>query len=1016
MHSLIEDYMPIHAIGAESSREKSLWREHPFTGHLWWARRPLVSCRAAVYCSLVPANQWVSADKISTDSVSASGSAQLDNWKQGASRGLNRENARRFVTDLCKYPCTLKMVERAQGHILRAHAQRLTSELTTAEDRIPNWLDEFGWDRSRRDVAPEDILAGKAPRPRVLDMFAGGAAIPLESLRLGCDTFALDLNPVAHIIQLCTLVYPQQFGQADPGSVGVAGPADATGQPTWDGLAGEVGCWGRFVFEASLSKLGHLYQLHHSSARDSASPSVPESLLFPSSERKAAPDGDANIPVPIAYLWTRVVRCKNPTCAASVPLLRQTWLCKKKGQYVALRPVPEPQARRVRFDVVEHATEKGFDFDPSAFSAAGNARCHLCGTVADIAHVKREGQAGKLGVQLLAVVARPKRGRGRMYLSATECPEIEQACAESSSVLERLREAGFSPPDESIAGLDDESLSNSLGITVRPYGLRRFGHLFTPRQLACLLTFAESIAEAHEEMRRRQIHSERAKALTSYLGAALDRLAENHSSLCRWNATAQKMQGTFGRQVITMVWDFCEANPFGGSVGDWLSIIDLQENAIKGAVSTGTRPASVARGTATSLPYDDESMDAVITDPPYYDNVPYADISDFFYVWLKRSVGALYPEHFAFRNTPKKTEAIADAGRHGGDHQRATQAYEGMIGTSLREAHRVLKPNAILVVVYAHKTTLGWSTLVDAMRGAGFMVTEAWPLDTEMRTRLRGMSSSALASSIFLVARKRPEDCGTGSFEEEVRPSLHAIVRERVATLWEQGITGADLVIAAVGAGLRAFTKYERVEFANGEVVPAERFLAEVEGVVLDGMLEQIAGRVAQGVTAIDPRSRFYVLWRYVYKAGEIDAGEAIVFTYGQHVELDGQKGLSSGANPLVEKKKGSYRVRDFAERGKDDKLGLPTDEGEAAPLVDALHRVLWLMEYSPRRLTEFLRESRCNTDQLRVLAQALSGPALKGGEMGQVSAGEELAALTKLTANWRSVIEDALSPLERSH
>ncbi|MCK4341364.1 MAG: DUF1156 domain-containing protein, partial [Phycisphaerae bacterium] len=275
---------------------------------------------------------------------------------------------------------------------------------------------------------------------------------------------------------------------------------------------------------------------------------------------------------------------------------------------------------------------------------------------------------------------------------------------------------------------------------------------------------------------------------------------------------------------------------------------------------------------------------------------------------------------------------------------------------------------------------------------------------------------------IFLVARKRQATdgqlLGVGNYEDDVRPELQTIVHERVATLWDQGITGADLVIAAVGAGLRAFTKYERVEYANGEPVEPKRFLAEVEGVVLEVMLQQIAGKVARGVTAVDPASRFYVLWRYVYKAAAIEAGEAIVFTYGQHVELDGQKGLASGRNPLVEKKKSTYRLRDFTERGKDEKLGLPPEDGqpgESAPLVDALHRMLWIMENRPRTMTEFLRDSRVNRDRLRVLAQALAGPALKGGELGEVSAGSELAALSKLTANWKSVVEDAISPLERS-
>ena len=285
----------------------------------------------------------------------------------------------------------------------------------------------------------------------------------------------------------------------------------------------------------------------------------------------------------------------------------------------------------------------------------------------------------------------------------------------------------------------------------------------------------------------------------------------------------------------------------------------------------------VQRASATALPWDDSHFDAVITDPPYYDNVPYADISDFFYIWLKRAIGYLYPDHFATTLTPKKTEATALSSRHGGDMSKATTEYESMMLNAFREAARVLKPTGQLVVVYAHKTTLGWSTLVDALRQAGFTVTEAWPLDTEKPGRLLAQGTSALASSIFLIARKR-EGAQTGHYETGVRPELERIVRERVETLWNMGISGADLVIAAVGAGLRAFTRFAHVEYANGEEVPAERFLTEVEGVVLETLLEKIFGYSNLGVAAVDGPSRFYVLWRYAYKAAELDAGEAIVF------------------------------------------------------------------------------------------------------------------------------------------
>jgi putative DNA methylase len=341
----------------------------------------------------------------------------------------------------------------------------------------------------------------------------------------------------------------------------------------------------------------------------------------------------------------------------------------------------------------------------------------------------------------------------------------------------------------------------------------------------------------------------------------------------------------------------------------------------------------------------------------------------------------------------------------------ARHEYEEIMAQSFREAYRVLKRNGEIIVVYAHKTTLGWATLVEALRSSGFTVAESWPLDTERRGRLLAHESAALASSIFLVARKRDGD-QRGRYEQEVQPELETIVRERVATLWDQGVSGADLVIACVGAGLRAFTRFARVEYANGEEVPAERFLTEVETVVLENILARLSketGTVGRtSLAGVDPATRFYTLWRYTYRAVELEAGEAIIFANGTHVELDGPSGLSTGARALVEKKKGKYRLRSYAERGSDDKLGMPADDGQPVPVIDALHRTLWLMENRPAALAEFLREAKPNREQMRLVAQALAGPALKGGELADVSPTGELAALARLTANWRSVIEDA--------
>ena len=297
------------------------------------------------------------------------------------------------------------------------------------------------------------------------------------------------------------------------------------------------------------------------------------------------------------------------------------------------------------------------------------------------------------------------------------------------------------------------------------------------------------------------------------------------------------------------------------------------------------------------------------------------------------------------------------------------------------EAGRVLKPGAPLVVVYAHKTTLGWATLVDALRTAGFTVTEAWPLDTERPAGLRLPSRGALHPHIPGCAktRRQIETAHTNTTSCQI---CERIVRERVERLWAQGVTGADLVIACVGAGLSAFTKYARVEYANGEPVPADGFLAEVEGAVLEALLEKIFGVSQVGVSSVDAATRFYVLWRYAYRQAAIDAGEAIIFAYPQHVELDGSHGLTAGGNPLVEKEGGKYRLRDFTERGEDEKLGLPHN-GVPAALVDVLHRVLWLVEHRPALIPAYLDEAQPDIERLRIVAQTLAGQTLAGNGSG---------------------------------
>ncbi|MGD0816454.1 MAG: DUF1156 domain-containing protein [Verrucomicrobiota bacterium] len=854
-----------------------------------------------------------------------------------------------------------------------------------------------------RFLLADDPGAGKTI---MLDMFAGGGAIPLEALRLGCESYALDLNPVAHIIQLCTLVYPQKFGKPDPNAKGLAEDG------TWAGLAAEVEHWGNWVLEKVKAEIGDLYPpIPDPAASGDEIGSDPQGTMGFAEDPQQKLKAKRGFLTPVAYLWTRTVRCKNPGCGATVPLLKQTWLCKKKDRCVAMRVVAPKGEKRVRFEIVEAHTESGLGFDPEDFSKGGNATCPFCGTVADDNYVQAEGCAKQTGHQLMTVVCvRPGR-QGKTYISADQYP----AAAPNNEEIERrinsvCNATGLSVPTEPIGELRPSPNARGMSAVTR-HGLKTFGSLFSPRQTAYLLTLCGVVHKAQQEMLHLAYEVERSKAVACYLGILVNRQADYDSTFARWVGAGEFMANTFGRQALPMLWDFCELAPFGNASGSPQGALEWILGVIN-AQSSITSAANVSRGSATDLPMEAQTLDAVITDPPYYDNVPYADVSDFFYVWFKRTIGHLHAEHFATELTPKKAEATALSSRHNGNMAAAEKEYEGLMAQSFSEAHRVLKPGGQMTVVYAHKTTLGWSTLVDALRHAGFTVTEAWPLDTERSARLVAMETSALASSIFLIARKR-DGAKTGSYEDEVRPELEQIVRERVETLWSMGITGADLIIAAVGAGLRAFTRFFRVEYANGEEVPAGKFLGEVESVVLETLLEKIFGVASSRVAAVDGPSRFYVLWRYAYRTAELDAGEAIVFTYGQPVELEGADGLASGTLALVEKKKGKYRLRDYTERGPLEKLGLPDDEGKPAPLVDSLHRLLWLMENEPRKLSAFLDEAHPDRERLRLVAQALAGAGLSGGSEDQTgvvntTAGEQ-AALGKLLANWRALVPETL-------
>jgi putative DNA methylase len=913
---LIEEYMPVRAISYEATREKLLRKRdyHLSMLHLWWARRPLAAARAAVYATMVSAE--------------------------------------------------------GHTHDVEALADRMAALCRWAS---PQDGGRYGISEAAVEVARAEILAANGgERPKILDCFAGGGAIPLEVGRLGGQAYAVELNPVAYLIELCVLVYPQTYGPS---------------------LADDVDKWGTWVLERARAEIGDLY------------PAVGASHEQVTLDGRSTPVNVAATPV--AYLWTRTVPCPNPSLAThDLDLVRQTWIVKKPGKngkagrFVALRPVVNRETLTVEYDVMSATTEDGLGFDPTSGSERGNASCRICGASVSANDVKRLAKQGHLGRRLVAMATVTKGTRGKAYLGSKEAAGF---VPNGESLEDRLRSCvkrtGLTIPETPIAAADNQHFQAPM------YDMHTVGSLFTDRQQLTLLSFCGLVREAHAEMLAGGMDEDRARALATYLGMAIDKVADYNSMLCVWHTTAEKTNHTYARQALPMVWDFSETNPFGPSSGSFASTIDAIAKVIRHCAGAG-EPAVVVRGSSTDR-VQGGPFDAVITDPPYYDNISYADLSDFFYAWLQRSVGHLYPEHLAGPLTPKKKEAVAAPYRHGGSREEARAAYDDMMAAVFACRREELKPGAPLVVVYAHKTYAGWATLINALRRSGFVVTEAWPLDTEMPTRAVGQGTASLASSIFLVARRR-ENGGTGDWSAEVYPALQRIVAERVRDLPDRGVSGDDLVIAAIGAGLRAYTAYDKVEMPNGDELPPERYLEEVQREVIETVLADVFGLARSGIQAVDPATQFYVMGRFEFGDAYAEFDKVNTLGRGVGVELSGARSLLRGRAALLQQEKGKVRFRDFEQRGGVDGLGEPDeDDPSARPLVDVLHRLLWLSQHQTADVRDFLRRSQVDVSRLRTVGQALSGEALTKKGLG--TSGREQTAIASLLGSWKRLVDDNL-------
>ncbi len=849
------------------------------------------------------------------------------------------------------------------------------------EERFLKALCRWGAPQETVRQARERILARHAAAPpRVLDCFAGGGAIPLEALRLGCDAYALDLNPVAWLILKATCEYPQRYGAS---------------------LAGDVRQWAERVAERVRVATADFYP----------SIPIPERFLHGVASQgtlAGTADPGPRTLTPFVFLWARTVACPNPQCGAVVPLYRQTWLRKKASGYVALRPVPQRERRRVGFSVVEASEPHGLGFDPSEGMRGTATKCLCCGSAVSAKYVRAYGSDDSFGQQLLCVICVNPFGSGKLYFIDDSWVDDEgrrqRAAEDRAAALER--ELRVVTMDAVIPPTGNAGLATGRSYL---YGIERFRDAYTPRQRAVLLEWVRQIQLAHQEMLDGGIQNGRAEAITVCLALWMSRLTDRFNALARWDNAREAVQSLTSMKRIAMTWDYPEVNVFASSSGSWQSALDYMTAVIDREASAGD-PATVLRGSATRLAtagLAESSFDAVITDPPYYDNESYAELSDTFYVWLQPALQHLFPEHFASPLTPKRQECVAAAYRQGGTKEDAYRHFETRLAEVLGEVRRILKPEGLLTLVYAHRTTAGWATLVNALRNAGFEVTEAWPVETETKSRAAHQGDAALRSSIFIVARPR-QATQTGRYEHDVVPVLSRIVTERVRTLWNggKGLGGADLLMASVGAGLRAYTRYRRVEYANGDEMTPESFMREVEGAVLETMLKEIFDLPSAGVAAVDPVTRFYVLWRFTYRAAALDAGEAFVFCYPQNVELDEASGMVGDSPALVEKQGADVRVRTFAERGGHDELGVPAD-GRPAPIIDALHRTLWLMDNDPAELPGWFRRVRPNKEHLRLVAQALSGPVLTAGASTEDGLSDEMSSLRRLNANWRVITDD---------
>ncbi|MGI8430508.1 MAG: DUF1156 domain-containing protein [Solirubrobacteraceae bacterium] len=672
--------------------------------------------------------------------------------------------------------------------------------------------------------------------PPVLDPFCGGGSIPLEAQRLGLRAYGSDLNPVAVLITKALIEIPPKFaGQPPVNPEDRARMGSSVAWPGATGLAADVRYYGRWMRDEAQRRIGHLYP-------------------------KVALSGGQGEAAVIAWLWARTVRCPNPACGAQMPLVRSFALSTKPGKAACVEPQVDQAAKKVRFEV-----RTGSGKAPVGTVNRRGARCIVCETPVPFDWIRAEGRAGRMHQQMMAIVAEGQRGR--IYLPPT--PE-QVAVAEQA-------QPEWAP--------DTKLPEHALGFRVQLYGMTHHRDLFTARQLVALTTFSDLVGEARARVLAdaagREGAQARADAVATYLAFAVDRAVDRGSTICSWDSSPkmEALRNTFARQAIPMTWDYAEGNPFSQSSGNWLNNLEWVGEVVKALT-----PASRGHGEqldATSA-VNGITQPLISTDPPYYDNIGYADLSDFFYVWLRRSLRDIYPNLFGTLLVPKDRELIATPYRFGGSKEKAERFFEEGLGAAFSRMHAAQAPGYPLTVYYAFKqaeddsddsnqpgaavASTGWSTMLEGLLQAQFAIDGTWPMRSELSNRMIASGTNALASSIVLVCHPLPADAPAAT-RREFLSALKQELPDALRTLQQGNVAPVDLQQAALGPGMAVFSRYHQVVDPSGTPLPVRAALGLINQ-ALDEVLSAQEGD-------FDGDTRWAITWFEQHGLGEGDYGSA---------------------------------------------------------------------------------------------------------------------------------------------